>query len=59
MMDGWCLSRVLTSLNKQVDSLVCFVEGKDVDFTLLRVMGLIAVLCGDYVIDYYSKHAIL
>ena len=47
VMSGWCSSRVLTYFRKQADSLVCFVEIKDVNFALLRVMGPVAVSCVD------------
>ena len=48
VMHDWCSLCVLIGFNKQVDSLICFVESEDVDFALLRVMRPIAVLCVNY-----------
>ena len=53
-MSGWCSSHVLTCFSKQADSLVCFVEIKDVDFALLCFAtshgahsGVMCRLCND------------
>ena len=47
MMSGWSSSCVLMGFSKQTNSLVYFVESGDVDFVLLRVIGLVAVSCVD------------
>ena len=54
VMSGWCSSHVLTCFSKQANSLVCFVESKDVDFALLQVMGPVAMSCVDCVMIILS-----